>query len=98
MSLLDVRKDKDENGVKFTDEQLDEISKNNNHRLSWGIVAFLRNRYKQRYTRTNGEERYCELRELDEFPGFKNCDRPSFTFQFNDNNFKIRIDPGTFWE
>ena len=40
----------------------------NNKRLSWGVVAYLRHKYKQR-AKQNRETAYCDLLDLLNFPG-----------------------------
>ena len=49
-----------ENKVVLTEEEMERKAEFNNERLSWGIVAFLRHKFKQR-AKENKAEAYCNL-------------------------------------
>ena len=56
-----------------------EIAEKNTKRLSWGIPAFMRKKFKER-SLAGEENPYCEFKDLVFFPGFKDKIKPTYDF------------------
>ena len=69
-------------------------AKDNNNRMSWGVVAWMRRCARKR--RSQGKEFYTDFFDLANFPGFpKAKDRSTFNFKHGPNTdvFKAKFIP-----
>ena len=80
--LKDV--EEEENKVKKTPEQMDQEAESNHKRLSWGVVAYLRHKYKKR-AQQNQETAYCDLLDLLNFPGVQPSHNTQYEQERNNN-------------